>query len=484
MSTALGLAMQISANTAQLATAVADVTQKLDAIGAAGKKASSDLGTLKNIEIAKLALGGIQAATTAFLGLGRAVLGTVESLTRFGLSVANELDELNDVAQRTGVNVEALQSYGAAAKLTGSSLDTFARSLQKLTIEIGQASLDEKAQKSFTNLGIAFDELREKAPTQQFETVADAIARIADPAERAAAAVSVFGKGGVELGPLFAEGPGALARMREEAERLGLVVSSDAIQSIGQMNDAFDKVFMTIKGITGQIVGELAGPIAGIAEELLGIVQAAGPQRIAQQVAGGLLDFIKLAGNAFFGLASFIEAFVKKFAPILGLDIRSEAEKELGRLRGEASLDALTGRNANVDGFGRPIQNDNAEAARRSERIAQLEAQVAAQSSQSLLARSQEAFNRAIDTAATSLERRLEDQARTQQAVIAQAPQPAAVETARTDVQVSVEPATDTEVGAGLSALESATEEQTGELRLLRRELLSIGGQPVDILGN
>jgi hypothetical protein len=58
MSTALGLAMQISANTAQLAQAVADVNAKLDSMGEAGKKASADLGTLKNIEIGKIALGG------------------------------------------------------------------------------------------------------------------------------------------------------------------------------------------------------------------------------------------------------------------------------------------------------------------------------------------------------------------------------------------------------------------------------------------
>ena len=69
MSTALGLAMQISANTAQLATAVADVNKRLDSMGEAGKKASDDLGTLKNIEIGKLALGGIKAVRGAFLTL-------------------------------------------------------------------------------------------------------------------------------------------------------------------------------------------------------------------------------------------------------------------------------------------------------------------------------------------------------------------------------------------------------------------------------
>lgn len=385
--------MQISANTAQLASAVADVNAKLDAMGAAGKKASDDLGTLKNIEIGKLALGGITAATNAFIGMSKAVLGAAGSLVQFGKSVADELDNLNDVANRTGVGVEALQAYGAAAKLSGTDVETFARSLQKLTVNIGQAVGDAKQQEAFTKLGLAFDELREKTPTAQFEAVADAIAKIADPAERAAAAVSVFGKGGIELGPLFSEGPGALTKMREEAVALGQVVSADTVKSIASMNDAFDKVWMTLKGITGQIVGELAEPVRAIAEDLLKVVRQVGATNIAQTVASGLLDFIKLAGNSFFRLAQFIEAFIKKFAPILGLDIRSEAEKELEKLRNKQAGTFSTNQ------FGAPVMTRGLLTDTEQRRKTELERQVAAETQGSVLSAMERSFNSAIELA-------------------------------------------------------------------------------------
>lgn len=410
MSTALGLAMQISANTAQLATAVSDVNAKLDAMGTAGKKAADDLGSLKSIEIAKLALGGITAATKAFVGLTTSIIGATQSLAAFGLSIADKLDSLNDVSNRTGIGVEALQAYGVAAKLAGTDVETFAKSIQKLSVNIGNAT-DEKSAKKFTALGISFEELKAAAPTEQFEMVADAISKIQDPAERAAAAVKVFGKGGIELGPLFSEGPGALARMREEAQSLGMVVSAETVKSIGTMNDAFDKVWMTVKGLTGQIVGELAGPIATIAEDLLNVVRQAGATNIAQNIAGGLLDFIQMAGNSFFRLAEFIEAFVKKFGPILGIDIRSEAEKELERLRGEAKMDAMTGRNAAVDGFGRPLADAAgiAQASRdRDQKIADLEAEVAASASGGAINRFRDGFNASINQASASLERRMQ----------------------------------------------------------------------------
>jgi hypothetical protein len=415
MSTALGLAMQISANTAQLAQAVADVNAKLDSMGEAGKKASADLGTLKNIEIGKLALGGIQAATSAFLSLSGAVAGAVTGVTQFALSVGEELDALNDVANRTGVGVEALQAYARAAADTGVSVESFAKQMQKLTVAIGQASLDEKAQKKFEELGIVFEELKAQSPEKQFEQVVDAISRIADPAERAATAVKFFGKGGIELGELFTLGPGALTQMREQAVSLGQVVGEDAVKAIDNMNDSFAAVWATVKGLAGSILGELAGPISTIAQELLGVIREAGPQQIAQQVASGLLDFIKLAGNAFFQLAEFIEAFIKKFAPILGLDIRSETEKELDRLRSEAQAAAM-GAGATTDGLGMPVANAAAieeENRKRTERIAQLEAQVASEASQGVLNQFQANFNAAIDTASAALRQRMDEAAAT-----------------------------------------------------------------------
>lgn len=404
MSTALGLAMQISANTAQLAQAVQDVNAKLDSMGAAGKKAADDLGTLKNIEIAKLALGGIKAASSAFISLSKSVIGAAESVIRFGKQVADELDALNDVANRTGVGVEALQAYGAAAKLAGTDVETFARSIQKLTVNIGNAVGDENAQKKFKELGLSFDELRQKTPTEQFEAVADAIARIADPAERAAAAVSVFGKGGIELGPLFSEGPGALANMRKEAEALGQVVSADAVQSIADMNDAFDKVWMTVKGLTAQIVGELAEPVRQIAEDLLEVVKEVGATNIAQDVAAGLLDFIKMAGNAFFQLAQFIEAFVKKFGPTLGLDLRSETEKRIEELR---AGQIQRGEVDPTGGFAGAPNANTPEAKAAAAQIARLEAQLAAEAGSSMLETMQTNFNSAVDTASSRLEARM-----------------------------------------------------------------------------
>jgi hypothetical protein len=409
MSTALGLAMQISANTAQLATAVADVNKRLDSLGTAGKKAASDLGTLKTIEIGRLAIDGIQAATGAFLSLTNAVTGAVKSVTSFALSVGQELDALNDVANRTGVGVEALQAYARAAADTGVSVETFAKQIQKLTINIGQASLDDKEREKFEKLGITFENLKKQTPEKQFEQIVDSISRIADPAERAATAVQFFGKGGIELGELFTLGPGALTKMREEAISLGQVVDSDAVKAIDNMNDSFAAVQATIKGLVGTILGELAGPISTIAQELLGVIKQAGPQRIAEQVASGLLDFIKLAGNAFFQLAQFIEAFVTKYSSVLGVDVRSNEQKQRDALEQERK-----GLQAILDAGGETALRRLALGVRAvqpgdKQRLAEINGQLAAlgPAGPNTIAEFRNSFNNAIDNAANTLQTKI-----------------------------------------------------------------------------
>lgn len=405
MSTALGLAMQISANTAQLAQAVQDVNKRLDEMGTAGKKAASDLGTLKNVQIAALALDGIKAATSAFLSLSSAVTGAVSSVVSFADSVGKELEGLLDVANRTGVGVEALQAYSRAAAQSGVEIETFAKQIQKLTINIGNATLDDKAQKNFERLGLVFEELKQQTPEQQFEAVVDAISKLSEPAERAAAAVKLFGKGGIELGEIFTLGPGALQAMREDAISLGQVVSEDAVKAIDNMNDSFGAVYATVRGLTGQVLGELAGPISQIAQDLLAVIREAGPAQVANTVAKSLLDFIQLAGNAFFELARFLEAFVKKYSSLLGLELRTPEQRardeEIAKLRRDTAGGGLAGIDPKLRA------EILAEQAPLRARLKELEAQVAAEQATSSLTRVQANFNQAIDNASQAVEQRL-----------------------------------------------------------------------------
>jgi hypothetical protein len=255
MSTALNLAMQITANTQGVSAAVGGVNRSLESMAAAGKKAAADLGVLKTIEISRVFVSAVTNAASSFQSL---VTGAASSVA-----------SIDDLSKRTGVSTTALQAYQFAADQSGVSIETFGKSLQKLTINLGEAQNgNANAIKSFSELGLSVDELSRLSPQVAFEKVAAAIAELPNPAQQAAAAVSLFGKSGVDLVPVFQEGAQFLEQMRLEAERLGTVLSTDQVGNLAKLDDSIAKVSASFKGLTARVVAQLAPALTAAADQL------------------------------------------------------------------------------------------------------------------------------------------------------------------------------------------------------------------------
>jgi hypothetical protein len=216
---------------------------------------------------------------------------------------------MNDLAQRTGMGVESLQALQMAAKLSG--VDDATAAVQKLTVAIGNAAESGKTE-AFTKLGLDFQALQAMSPEEQFRAVQQAIAALPTPAERAAAAVAIFGKSGVELLPLMNQN---LAEVEERMRRLGAIVSADGVEAIGDMNDSLDMVRATFDGIIGQVVGNLAPIVTSLAEEFLAFVESfnsvngSGGEGIANTITDALLDVADYLASVFDNAIAGFEGF-------------------------------------------------------------------------------------------------------------------------------------------------------------------------------
>lgn len=297
MATALGLAMQISANTTRLAAGLEEVNKRLDKTSKEAKKASNDLGVLKTLAIGGAVLKGVGLLASGFTSAASAALG-------FANDVRQSIDATGDLAARTGISVEALQGFQTAANLTGvQGLD---KAVQKLTVSIGNAAATGKTE-AFRQLGIDFAALQAQSPEDQFRTIAAAISQLPTEAERAAAAVKIFGKAGVELLPLFAEN---LAAVEDRAKRLGIVLSEDQVSAVQDMNDALDLASMAFDGIIGQVTANLAPVVSGIVEEFLQFVEG------FQAVEGGEIGGTGIADaitSALFDWAEYFAGLIDGF---------------------------------------------------------------------------------------------------------------------------------------------------------------------------
>lgn len=282
MSTPLALSMQISASTSSLAASVRDVNTRLDSMGRAGKQAASDLSVLKTIEISRAFLSAVTSAASSFQSM---VVGS-----------ASAVAAIDDLSKRTGVSSTALQAYQFAADQSGVSIATFGKSLQKLTINLGEAQTGNGAAiKAFTDLGLSVRELSTLSPQVAFEKIAASIAALPNPAQQAAAAVSLFGKSGVDLVPVFKEGAGFLEQMRKEAEKLNIVLSDEQVGNMATLDDSIAKVSSAFKGLTARVVAELAPALNEAAISLQDFLASFDANEIAGQL---IASFDQLALSA------------------------------------------------------------------------------------------------------------------------------------------------------------------------------------------
>jgi hypothetical protein len=227
---------------------------------------NENVSFLANIEIARLVVEGVEALGGVFASVG----GQIPPLIA---SANSAIDQLDDFAQRTGIGVEALQGYSLAAKLAGVDTEQFGTAVQRLAVSIGKAAPGDALDKSLKAINLSVGELRALSPEEQFSAIGNAISTLPTVADRAAAAVEIFGKQGAALAPLFREGATSIEELQAQAERLGIIVDETQVNNVTSMNDAFDLVAATVQGITGQVLGNLAPAVTDVTNQFLKFVE-------------------------------------------------------------------------------------------------------------------------------------------------------------------------------------------------------------------
>jgi hypothetical protein len=250
----ISLGFNLSASAVQMASGINAGVVELEKLGLAAKKTQRDVSTLKTIELSRAFISTVRTASSAFASFINGTAGAVASI--------------DDLSKRTGITTDVLQAYSLAANQSGVGLETFGKAVQKLTINLGEAQTGNKAAiKSFADLGLSVGDLSNLNPEQAFNSVVAAISKLPNPAQQAAAAVSLFGKSGVELVPIFQEGATYLQQMTAEAKRLGIVLSPQQTAGVAALDDSLQKTQLTLQSFAARVVAELAPALTRAAEE-------------------------------------------------------------------------------------------------------------------------------------------------------------------------------------------------------------------------
>ena len=131
---------------------------------------------------------------------GGALAGLTFGLSRLVFPVADVGEELNKLAQKTGVSVEALSKLRYAADLSDVSSESLTKALRKLSVSLFDAKIGgEEGGAALKALGIRVTEVGGpiRATEEVLLDLAEKFAAMPDSAEKAAMAVRIFGRDGL-----------------------------------------------------------------------------------------------------------------------------------------------------------------------------------------------------------------------------------------------------------------------------------------------
>lgn len=205
--------------------------------------------------------------------------------------------ELNDLSARTGETAGNLAVLQRAFQNAGSSGEAVGPMLNRLQRFMIEASEGGKTQiEAMTKLGLSYDELKGKSPSEQMQLLAARISEIDDPAQRSALAMQIFGRSGGELMPL-------LRAMGEELDTARAQLGSypAAIDRANKALDAIGDNFAALSTkvrefITGALV-DIAPTIARATDELAKMDFTAMGTRLSQALTNAFDVFRALWQN-------------------------------------------------------------------------------------------------------------------------------------------------------------------------------------------
>jgi hypothetical protein len=315
----------------------------LQVVIGATNKASAVLNKVgQQLKSAVSSIGGGITRLRDALDLGQYAVGAGRFLTGLATDAADAGSQINDLAARTGLATSTIQELGYAAELAGASSEEWGSALDAANKNVGQMLANKGKLKGF--LAEVADPAFVKAlktakPDERLELLLGAMLQIKDEAKRAAFATAAFGDAGAKLAPLANEGAEGIARMRQEARDLGLVMSREDVAAMDEFGDETAKLGRAWTGVKREFGMALAREFLPLIKEGLTWLKGnrAEVGKFAKAFAGGVLDAAKAVMGAFKWIYDHREAILdwaKALAIVIGGIKVAGLIGDLGKLGG------------------------------------------------------------------------------------------------------------------------------------------------------
>lgn len=213
-------------------------------------------------------------------------------------------DEILTLSKTSSMSTDTLQELSYMSELVDVSVETVTGSMRRLSRNMLTAeSGTGEAAEAFATLGVSISDTNGNLRDNEdvFADIIDALGKMDDETRRDATAMVLFGKSATDLNPLIAAGGDAIKDFAAEAHEMGYVLDKETLESLGSVQDGFDRFSAGMTTLKNEIGAALAPYIEELTDELIRFVRKVDWGKLVDNVikfADGLADFVKIAAPA------------------------------------------------------------------------------------------------------------------------------------------------------------------------------------------
>ncbi len=179
---------------------------------------------------------------------------------------------LGNQAQRAGASASQLYVLQNAARLAGVDAETLTGGITALNDNLRNAAFGGAPAflNVLSNLGISFEDLQRMNPEQRLKVLADALAKVRSPTDRALFTKELFGGEGII--PFLNAGAAGISAWEEAARRLGGTMTPDDIARAQALRQAQVGLAESVTGLGNAIANILGPALTPLLSETSGVV--------------------------------------------------------------------------------------------------------------------------------------------------------------------------------------------------------------------
>jgi hypothetical protein len=218
------------------------------------------------VRVKKTMREGVEMAAQWGQAVALGAVAAAAGITKLTVDMGAQATEIERQAALLNLTRKEYQEWRYVSEQLGATQRDLADAFLQIN-DIAQRAIDGSGEgtAAFQRIGLAVDKLKGKNPSQLFDLIADAVQNAADKGKAMAAVSQLLGEEAArQFGPALVKGAAGIRAMREEAEKLGVVMSDEQLVALQRVSTQWKRSTGILKGLRNELAVRLAPAVERI----------------------------------------------------------------------------------------------------------------------------------------------------------------------------------------------------------------------------